>query len=140
MSLPYGHLLLSKICQIKKKNYPKIHKVIEQEKKNFFFPECKCSEHRRFCVLFLRSNKTIILVWFNLLVVTLTNSFLAYWYQVDILNVITNIAKYFDKNSKKTDFIGDSNPEEDRKKIRDGNSPSTTDNCDDFEEGLESPE
>ena len=50
------------------------------------------------------------------------------------------MAKYFDKNSKKIDLIGDSNPEEERKKIRDGSSPSTTDNCDDFEEGLESPE
>ena len=52
-----------------------------------------------------------------------------------------NIAKYFDKNSKKRDLSGNSNPEEDRKKkIRDGSSASTTDNCDVFEEGLESPE
>ena len=29
-------------------------------------------------------------------------------------------AKYFDKNSKKRDLSGDSNPEEERKKIRDG--------------------
>ena len=42
--------------------------------------------------------------------------------------------KYFDKNSKNRDISGDSNPEEKRKKI------STTDNCDVFEEGLESPE
>ena len=33
MSLPFGHPLLSKICQIKKAN-PKIHTVIEQEKNN----------------------------------------------------------------------------------------------------------
>ena len=33
VSLPYGHPLLSKICQIRK-TYPKIHKVIEQEKNN----------------------------------------------------------------------------------------------------------
>ena len=32
VSLPYGHPQLSKIGQIKKA-YPKIHKVIEQEKK-----------------------------------------------------------------------------------------------------------
>ena len=52
-----------------------------------------------------------------------------------------NIAKYFDKNSKKRDLSGNSNPEEDRKKkIRDGSSASTTDNCGVFEEGLESPE
>ena len=51
-----------------------------------------------------------------------------------------NIAKYFDKNSKKRDLSGDSNPEEERKKIRDGSSASNTDNCDVFEEGLESPE
>ena len=51
-----------------------------------------------------------------------------------------NIAKYFDKNSKKRDLGGDSNPEEERKKIRDGSSASTTDNCGVFEEGLESPE
>ena len=51
-----------------------------------------------------------------------------------------NIAKYFDKNSKKRDLSGDSNPEEERKKINDGSSASTIDNCDVFEEGLESPE
>ena len=51
-----------------------------------------------------------------------------------------NIAKYFDKNSKKRDLSGDSNPEKERKKIRDGSSASTIDNCDVFEEGLESPE
>ena len=33
MSLSYGHPVLSKIDQIKKA-YPKIHKVIEQEKNN----------------------------------------------------------------------------------------------------------
>ena len=49
-----------------------------------------------------------------------------------------NIAKYFHKNSKMRDLSGDSNPEEERKKIRDGSSASTTDNCDVFEEGLES--
>ena len=51
-----------------------------------------------------------------------------------------NIAKYFDKNSKKRDLSGDSNPEEERKKINDGSSARTIDNCDVFEEGLESPE
>ena len=51
-----------------------------------------------------------------------------------------NIAKYFDKNSKNRDLSGNSNPEEERKKIRDGSSASTTDNCDVFKEGLESPE
>ena len=51
-----------------------------------------------------------------------------------------NIAKYFDENSKKRDLSGDSNPEEERKKIRDGSSASNTDNSDVFEEGLESPE
>ena len=51
-----------------------------------------------------------------------------------------NIAKYFDKNSKKRDLSGDSNPEEERKKVRDTSSASTTDNCCVFEEGLESPE
>ena len=51
-----------------------------------------------------------------------------------------NIAKYFDKNFKKRDLSGDSNPEEERKKIRDGSSATTTDNCDVIEEGLESPE
>ena len=51
-----------------------------------------------------------------------------------------NIAKYFDKNSKKRDLSGNSNPEEERKKIRDGSSASTADNCGVFEEGLESPE
>ena len=55
------------------------------------------------------------------------------------LNFI-NIAKYFDKNSKKRDLSGDSNPEEERKKIRDSSSASTTDNCHIFKEGLESPE
>ena len=48
-----------------------------------------------------------------------------------------NIAKYFDKNSKKRDLNGDSNRWEERKKIRDGSSAGTTDNCDVFEEGLE---
>ena len=38
--LPYGHLLLSKICQIKKP-YPKIHKVNEQEKNNLLKLEDK---------------------------------------------------------------------------------------------------
>ena len=51
-----------------------------------------------------------------------------------------NIAKYFDKNSKKRDLSGDSNPEKERKKIRDGSSACTIYNCDVFEEGLESPE
>ena len=60
--------------------------------------------------------------------------------KVGILNVKMNTAKYFDKNSKKRDLSGDSNPEEERKKIRDGSSASTTDNCDVFKEGLGSPE
>ena len=37
-----------------------------------------------------------------------------------------NIAKYFDKNSKKRDLNGDSNPEGEKKKIRDDSSASTT--------------
>ena len=51
-----------------------------------------------------------------------------------------NIAKYFDENSKKRDLSGGSNPDEERKKIRDASSASTADNCDVFIEGLESPE
>ena len=51
-----------------------------------------------------------------------------------------NAAKYFDNNSKKRDLSGDSNTEEERKKIRDGSSASTTEDCDVFKEGLESPE
>ena len=51
-----------------------------------------------------------------------------------------NIVKNLDKNSKKRDLGGGSNPEEEKKKIRDGSSASITDNCDVFEEGLESPE
>ena len=51
-----------------------------------------------------------------------------------------NIAKYFDKHSKTRHHSSDSNPEEERKKIRDGSCASTTDNCDVFKEGLESPE
>ena len=51
-----------------------------------------------------------------------------------------NITKYFEKNSKKRDLSGDSNPEVERNKIRDGGSASTTDNCHVFKEGLESPE
>ena len=47
-----------------------------------------------------------------------------------------NIVKYFEKDSKKGDLRGDSNPEEERNKIRDGSSASTTDNCDVFEEGM----
>ena len=37
-----------------------------------------------------------------------------------------NVAKYFNKNSKKRDLSGDSNPEGKRK----NNSASTTDICD----------
>ena len=48
-----------------------------------------------------------------------------------------NIAKYFDKNFKKRDLSGDSNLEKESKKIRDGSSTSTTDNCDVSKEGLE---
>ena len=51
-----------------------------------------------------------------------------------------NIAKYFASNSEKRYLSGYSNPEEERKKIRDGRSTNTTDNCFVFEEGLESPE
>ena len=51
-----------------------------------------------------------------------------------------NIVKYFDKNSTKRGLIGDSIPEEERKIIRDDSSASSTDNCDVFEEGLESLE
>ena len=51
-----------------------------------------------------------------------------------------NIAKYFDKNSKNKDLSGDSNPEEKRKKIRDGSSASTTENSDVSEEEPQSSE
>ena len=47
-----------------------------------------------------------------------------------------NLAKYFDKNYKKRDLSGDSNPEEERKINRDGSSASNTENCDVFEEGM----
>ena len=50
-----------------------------------------------------------------------------------------NTAKYFGKNSKKRDLSGNSNTEEERKKIRDSSYASTTDNYDIFEEELESP-
>ena len=81
-----------------------------------------------------------MLVWFNLLVVILTNPFWLFGINVDILNFVMYIVKFFDKNSKKRGLSGDLNPEEERKKIIDGSSVSTTDNCDVFEEGLELPE
>ena len=36
--------------------------------------------------------------------------------KIAILNVVMNIAKYFDKSYKKRNLIGDSNPEGERKK------------------------
>ena len=59
--------------------------------------------------------------------------------KVVILNFVMNITKYFDKNSKRRDLNGDLNPEEDRRKIRDGSSASTIDNCDIYKDRLESP-
>ena len=51
VSLPYGHPLLSKIHQIKKA-YPKIHKVIEQEKNNLLKLENEAvAKHERIRVL-----------------------------------------------------------------------------------------
>ena len=38
--------------------------------------------------------------------------------KVVILNVVMNIANFFDKGSKKKDLSGDSNPEEKRKKVK----------------------
>ena len=46
VSLSYGNPLLSKICQIKKA-YPKIHKVIEQEKNNLLKLENQAHERLR---------------------------------------------------------------------------------------------
>ena len=76
-----------------------------------------------------------MLVWFNILVVILTNSF---WYQSCYSKLCNEYRKYFDKSSKKRHLSGDSNPEEERKKTKNGSSTSSTDNCDVFEEGLES--
>ena len=59
---------------------------------------------------------------------------------IKVIGDTKNSETGFMKNSKKRDLSGDSNPEEERKKIRDGSSASNTDNCDVFEEGLESPE
>ena len=106
----------------------------------FFFLRNVRVVRTHFCAMRNFSKKTIILVWFNLVVLILTNSFMASWYQILMLNVIINIAKYFDNNSKKRNLSGDANPEEERKKIRDGSSACTRDNCDVFEEGLKSPE
>ena len=51
LSLPYGHSLLSKICQIKKA-YLKIHKVIEQEKNSLLKLEKEAVEkHKRLRIL-----------------------------------------------------------------------------------------
>ena len=60
--------------------------------------------------------------------------------KVFILNVVINVEKYFDKNSKKRDLSGGSITDEARKTIRDVSSVSTTDNCNVFEEDLGSPE
>ena len=70
----------------------------------------------------------------------LTNCFGTFGIKVVILNVTMNIAKYFDKNSKKRNLSGNSNPQEETKKIRDGSSAGAIDNCDVFKEGLKSPE
>ena len=64
------------------------------------------------------SIKTIILVWFNLLVVIFTNSFYLFGIKAVILNVIMNITRFFDKNSKKRDLSGNSNPDEKRENQR----------------------
>ena len=56
-----------------------------------------------FCAACNFASKTIILVWFNLLVV-IQIIFWLFGIKGDILNVIINIAKYFDKNSKKRDL------------------------------------
>ena len=51
VSLPYGHPLLSKIHQITK-TYPKIHKVIEQEKNNLLKLENEAvAKHERIRIL-----------------------------------------------------------------------------------------
>ena len=41
---------------------------------------------------------------------------------------MNNISKYFNKSSKKRDFSGESNPEEERKKVREGSSKSNNPN------------
>ena len=46
-----------------------------------FFSYCKRSEDTRFCATCNFANNTITLVWFNLLVVILTNYFSVFWYQ-----------------------------------------------------------
>ena len=43
-----------------------------------------------------------------------------------------NIVKYVNKNPKKRELIGNSSPEEERKKITGGSSTSTAKNCDIF--------
>ena len=47
------------------------------------------------------------------------------------------MSKYFDKGYKKRHLSGDSNPEEESKKIKDRRSGSFSDNGDVFEEELE---
>ena len=51
VSLPYGHPLLSKIHQIKKKTYPKIHKVNEQEKNLLQLETEAVAKHKRLRIL-----------------------------------------------------------------------------------------
>ena len=89
------------------------------------------------------SSKTIILVWFNLLLVILTNSFLAFWYQSLYIKRYNEYCKIFwqefQKERPQWQFKSRGRQKK-KKKIRDGSSASTTDNCGVFEEGLESPE
>ena len=49
-----------------------------------------------------------------------------------------NISKYFDKDFKKGNLSGHSNPEAGSKKVKDGIYGSYSTRCDIFEEGLES--
>ena len=87
------------------------------------------------CAIFL--SKITILVWFNLLVDILINSF---WYQGCYTKCCDEYCKIFDKNSKNRNDSGDSNPEGERKKITNGSSASSTGNCKGFKKVLESPE
>ena len=44
---------------------------------------------------------------------------------------MNNISKYLDKSSKKRDLSGESNPEDERKKVREGTTNSADDTTDD---------
>ena len=48
------------------------------------------------------------------------------------LKFVMNIVKCVNKNPKKRELIGNSSPEEERKKITGGSSTSTAKNCDIF--------